>query len=76
MTKCYVCAIEIEPDDNGRIRYEMVTDTTTREVVWGPEPVHEPCRVRLSTPVDDKIGEGYVAQWMRRVPNKVPERQS
>lgn len=31
--------------------------------VWGPVPVHDPCRVLVKTPYDDEVGAGFVRTW-------------
>lgn len=69
MATCYVCNQPIEPDGRGRIRIEGITPLGDRRAWgWGPVPVHEPCRLDLVTPLDDRIGVDMVATW-----DRVPE---
>jgi hypothetical protein len=50
---CYVCSQLIEPDADGMISVEGVTELPRRAAwVWGPEPLHEECRPALVTPYD------------------------
>jgi len=63
---CYVCAGNIDPNPNGQIRLEGITEATNepgRPWVWGPVEVHEDCRLRLSTPYDDRIGADLMSTW-------------
>lgn len=62
---CYVCGQQIDPsqEEGGRIHQEGVTEGPRGMAwVWGPKTVHEQCRLDLSTPFDDEIGDGrYVS---------------
>lgn len=61
---CHVCRWPIEPDQFGRVRFEGVTEGGMKgRFVFGPVPVHEPCRFELETPYDDKIGAQYCSTW-------------
>lgn len=63
---CHVCGKTVEPDAQGQVRLEGVTEAPKGMVwVWGPVAVHEQCRLLLNTPYDDKIGNGYIATWQR-----------
>ena len=56
---CYFCKQSIAPDAQGMISREGVTEQSKgQNWVWGPEPVHEECRLNLKTPFDDR--EGYI----------------
>lgn len=66
-TVCHVCGRVIVADPDGRIRYEGVTDTKTRMWIWGPVPVHDPCRLYVKTPFDTSIGNGkHLPTWEKR----------
>lgn len=59
---CLICSGVVEPNDNGEIRIEGVTEAPEGKAwVWGPEVVHENCRLKLHTPFDGL--NGYVATW-------------
>jgi hypothetical protein len=61
---CHVCNETITPDADGRIRVEGITEGANRKAwVWGPVTVHDACRLRLVTPYDDRLGNGYTATW-------------
>lgn len=63
---CFVCHKTIEPDANGEIRVEGITELPKGMAwVWGPETVHEDCRHYLKTPYDDRLGDGYKSTWQR-----------
>ena len=63
---CYVCKQVIEPDAQGMIRVEGVTELPRGKAwVWGPEPVHEDCRLDLKTPYDDRDGFKHTWQKMK-----------
>jgi len=62
---CHVCSQPIEPDSEGKVRLEGITPEDSRAWVWGPVTVHEDCRLRLTTPYDDRIGAGYAATRQR-----------
>jgi hypothetical protein len=63
---CHVCSEHIEPDDRGHIRLEGITKQPKGMAwVWGPVPVHEPCRLKLRTPYDDQVGDGYCSTWQK-----------
>lgn len=57
---CHVCGAYIEPDKDGQIRRESITDEAGR-VVWGPVCVHTECRTGVTTRYDGK--EGYTMTW-------------
>ena len=45
---------------------ERVTHTAVRRRPgWGPQTVHEDCRLRLTTPHDDQLGDGYIRTWQK-----------
>lgn len=62
LPRCHVCAVTIEPDQNGLIRREGVADADGR-LLWGMVWVHTYCRFNVSTPYDDKLGSGLEAVW-------------
>lgn len=62
---CHVCGQAVQPDAEGKVRLEGITPADSKAWVWGPVPLHEDCRVSLTTPYDDQIGDGYVATWQR-----------
>ena len=67
--QCQVCGDVVSPDQEGKIRFEGVTEAPKGKAwVWGPVVVHDGCRLQLVTPFDDRIGDGYVATWQRLVP--------
>ncbi|MCA1603463.1 MAG: hypothetical protein LC776_18085 [Acidobacteria bacterium] len=56
----------VEPGDDGKVQIEGVSHVDTPKAwVWGPVVVHDPCRLDLKTPLDDKIGQEYMALWER-----------
>lgn len=61
LPRCHVCAVIIEPDKDGEIRREMVEQDG--RIVWGPVWVHAECRTGVSTPYDQKLGNGFTAAW-------------
>jgi hypothetical protein len=68
--QCFVCSRFIRPGADGLIQFEGVSDAKTNMWVWGPVPVHDPCRLVLSTPFDTSIGNGaYLPAWERRTPS-------
>ncbi len=62
---CHVCRQTVQPDAEGKVRLEGITQGDSLAWVWGPVSVHEDCRLRLTTPYDDRLGVGYVATWER-----------
>lgn len=61
---CHVCGQRVQPDADGRIRVEGVTENPKGKAwVWGPVVVHDPCRLKLRTPYDDEIGGRYRSTW-------------
>lgn len=56
MITCFVCGLQIEPDAEGRVRYEGTVWPDSQEWAWGPVPVHDACR--MSVPVAD-VGDPY-----------------
>ena len=62
---CHVCSQTVHPDDEGTVRLEGITPDDSKVWVWGPVPVHEDCRLDLTTPYDDRVGNGYTATWQR-----------
>lgn len=66
---CHVCSRPIRAGRDGLIQFEGVTDAKTNMWLWGPVPVHDPCRLVLKTPYDTSIGNGkYLPAWERRTP--------
>jgi hypothetical protein len=69
---CFVChePIDVAKEPKGKLRLEGVTEGPKFKAwVWGPEPVHEPCRLDLVTPFDDDVdGERYQKTWQRIAP--------
>lgn len=64
--RCYVCHLPVEPDAKGRVRVEGVCPEGDRMTwTWGPVVVHEQCRLRVRTPFDDRIGDGFMSLWER-----------
>lgn len=62
---CAVCDTAVLPNAEGKIRLEGITEGETGMAwVWGPVPVHDPCRLHLKTPYDERVGDGrYRATW-------------
>jgi hypothetical protein len=64
--ECHVCGAEVAPDARGKIRLEGIThESAPKAWVWGPVPVHEDCRLKLSTPYHDQISTGYISTWQK-----------
>ena len=63
---CHVCHELVEPGGDGKVQIEGVAHVDTPKAwVWGPVVVHDPCRLNLKTPFDDKIGGEYMTLWER-----------
>lgn len=62
---CYVCDKPLQLDKLGRVRLEGVTVGSGKGPwVFGPVLVHDPCRLELKTPYDERVGDGrYMATW-------------
>lgn len=61
-----ICVVCNNPIDEAQIRLEGVTvssDDANRPWLWGPLTVHEDCRIRLRTPWEPFLGNGYMSTW-------------
>ncbi|MGW3077886.1 hypothetical protein [Kitasatospora sp. NPDC001132] len=62
---CVVCLRPIEAEPDGKIRIEGIVKHE-KQWLWGPYPVHEPCRLDIRTMYDRLLGDGiHVAAGFR-----------
>lgn len=66
--RCYVCSRSVAPGRDGKVQREgITTERPPGGWVWGPVVVHDDCRLELTTPLDDLVGDGQFVSTGERV---------
>jgi hypothetical protein len=65
----HICHKPVVPGFDRMVQLEGISHVDTPKAwVWGPGIVHDDCRLRLTTPFDDKVGQDYMALSERMTP--------
>jgi hypothetical protein len=66
---CHVCHKPVVPGHDRKVQIEGISHVKTPKAwVWGPVIVHDDCRLRLTTPFDDEVGQDYMTLSERMTP--------